>query len=155
MTTLRTLKKKSKQAREILIAHYGFGHSHFFLAERVDNYHGFRVRCDHRAKPGRRMMLDGILRCDCQSHPLRGTPMTGEVSGYYEPEWDERTALEELQRLVEWGDRPGSMSEREWRRTLAVSGVTPITDADVQAMLRDDEADDEAGEFIGEDVGND
>ncbi|WP_250501940.1 hypothetical protein [Caballeronia sp. AZ7_KS35] len=33
-------------------------------------------------------------------HPLKGTPMVGEMSGYYEPEWDEQTAWEALERIV-------------------------------------------------------
>lgn len=132
MITRRALKKKSKAARAILIAHYRYTAKSFFLSERGDNYHGLRIRCDHIRKPGR-------FSCDCQSHPLKCTPMIGEMKGYYEPEWDEHTALEELRQKVEWEARPGSMSEHDWRRTLAVAGVKPITQADVDAWFRDDE----------------
>ncbi|WP_102867912.1 hypothetical protein [Pseudovibrio exalbescens] len=36
------------------------------------------------------------------SHPLKGTPMIGETSGYYEPEWSEETCWERLCGLVFW-----------------------------------------------------
>lgn len=133
MLTLRILKKKSKQAREIMIAHYRYAPKDFFLAERGDNYHGLRIRC---SCPQRSDMPRG---CDCQWHPLPGTPMTGEMSGYYEPEWDERTAFEDLQKKVMWEQRPPSMTDREWSRTLAITGVTSITAADVEAWFREDE----------------
>lgn len=132
MMTLRSLKKKSKQARQILIAHYRYKPEQFFLAERYDNYHGVRIRCDHLAKPGR-------FSCECQSHPLPGTPMTGGMSGGDEPEWSEHAALIDLQDTVLWSDRPASMSDRQWRRTLAIARVKPITEADIAAMLADDE----------------
>lgn len=131
MITLRVLKKKSKQAREILIAHYGYKPKKFFPAERGDAYHGLRVRCDHLKKPGR-------FTCQCQSTALKGTPMAGEMSGYYEPEWEERTALEELRRKIEWEPRPNRMSDKEWRRALAISGVRPITEAEIDAWARED-----------------
>ncbi len=134
MMSLRTLKKRSEQAREILITHYRYTTDRFFSAKRNDNYHGLRISCDCPQRPG---MDRG---CDCQWHPLPGTPMTGEVSGYYEPEWDERTALEDLQRHVMWDMRPDGMSDADWQRTLAIAGVTPITAADIEAMLADDEA---------------
>lgn len=35
-------------------------------------------------------------------HPLRGTVMVGETTGYYEPEWDESTAWEALADTVFW-----------------------------------------------------
>ena len=130
MITLRALKKKSKQAREILIAHYGYKPKKFFLAERGDSSHGLRVRCDHLKKPSR-------FTCECQSNPRKGTPMTGEMSGYYEPEWDERTALEELQQKIAWWPRPDRMSDKEWRRALAVSGVKPISQAEIDAWAHE------------------
>lgn len=133
MMTRRILKKKSKQAREILIAHFRYTPDQFFLAERDDSYHGMRIRCGHLRKPAR-------FSCECQSHPLAGTPMLGGMSGGEEPEWSERTALTDLQGLVEWGDRSAGMSDREWRRALAITRATPITDADIEAMLADDEA---------------
>lgn len=34
-------------------------------------------------------------------HPLRGTPMVGEMLGYYEPEWDEETAWEALLKIIQ------------------------------------------------------
>ncbi|WP_420104104.1 hypothetical protein [Bosea sp. (in: a-proteobacteria)] len=130
MITLRTLKKKSKQAQAILIEHYGYKPERFFLAERGDNYHGLNIRCDHLRKPGR-------FRCDCQSHPLPHTPMTGEVSGYEEPEWDERTALEELRKKVDWEPRPASLSDKAWRRVLTISGTKPVTQADLDMWFAD------------------
>lgn len=133
MITLRILKKKSKQAREILIAHYRFQSKDFFLAERRDNYHGQRIRCGCPQKG------DLGRGCDCQWHPLKGTPMTGETSGYYEPEWDERTAFEDLQKKIMWEARPATISDREWSRILSITGVKPITAEKVEDWFREDD----------------
>ena len=51
-----------------------------FRAKTGENYHG----------------LAGLN----SPHPLAGTLMVGEVSGYYEPEWDEETAWGALYGLV-------------------------------------------------------
>ncbi|AWN51593.1 hypothetical protein [Methylobacterium sp. 17Sr1-1] len=136
MLTLRTLKKKSKQALPILLKHYGLDPADVFLAERGENYHGLVVRCTHGA--GDPCRVEDRPRCGCTSHPLKGTPMTGEVSGYYEPEWGERTTLETLVQRVMWDDRPATMTDREWRRTLAIAGVTPVTEAEIDAWARED-----------------
>jgi len=120
MMTLRILKKKSKQALPILEGHYPDQlYGDVFLAERGENSHGLLIRCDHP----RRRTRGGCLRCTC---PLPGTPMIGGMSGYEEPEWDEETAFERLQQAVLWNDRPATMTDREWRRTLAISGVRPV-----------------------------
>lgn len=133
MMTRRILKKKSKQARDILIAHYRYKPEDFFLAERGDSYHGMNIRCGHRRKPGR-------FTCECQTHPLPGTPMLGGMSGGEEPEWSERTAFFDLQGVITWSDRPLHMSDKDWHRALAVSRAAPISDDDIAAMLADDEA---------------
>lgn len=121
---LRALKKQSKRAVPFLIAHFGRKTSDFFLDEPGNNYHGVNIRCPH--KPGR-------FRCDCHCHPLKGTPMIGEVSGYYEPEWEERTALEELQRAVMWSERPETASDRDWRQMLRITRVRPISEEEFHA----------------------
>ena len=36
------------------------------------------------------------------------------MSGYYEPEWSERTAYEELRERVLWDDRPRNATDAEW-----------------------------------------
>ncbi|ACL58502.1 hypothetical protein [Methylobacterium nodulans] len=131
--TLRILKKKSKQAAEILTKHYADQISDIFLAERCENYHGLVIRCGCPKRD------DDLRRCDHQWHPLPGTPMTGEVSGYYEPEWNERTAWETLWQLVHWGERPATMTDREWWRTKAITGTEPV---DVDALVAEWERED-------------
>lgn len=85
-----------------------------FLAERGENYHGVEVYCNHRARKF----------CRCESHPLKGTPMTGAMSGYYEPEWDERTAWEELVNHVGFGHRPEGMSDTDWEEAKKIARLT-------------------------------
>ncbi|MGX9983917.1 hypothetical protein [Methylobacterium fujisawaense] len=143
--TLRTLKKRSKQALPILQKHYpqvleSLGP--VFLAERGENYHGYVIRCTHGAGD----VTDRMRRyCSCSYHPLPGTPMTGEVSGYYEPEWDERPVYQTLVEAVRWHDRPATMTDREWRRTLAITRTSPITEAEMAAEWgAEDESDREA-----------
>lgn len=111
---LRTLKKRSKQAVPFLIAHFGRKPGDFFPARRGDNYHGLKIRCPHKV---------GRFRCDCECHPLPGTPITGEMSGGEEPEWSERTALEELQHSVQWSEQPATANDSDWQRILKVAGV--------------------------------
>lgn len=134
MITLRTLKKKSKQAVEILQRHYPRDiEGELFLSKRHENYHEYIIRCTHGAGDpayGKRP------HCDCTYHPLKGTPMFGGVSGYYEPEWEEKTALSVLQSAVEWNDRPETMTDREWKRTLRISGVKPVTEEDLAEWMR-------------------
>ncbi|BAQ44349.1 hypothetical protein [Methylobacterium aquaticum] len=119
MLTLRTLKKKSKQAQPILLKHYGLDPADVFLAERGVNHHEFVIRCTHGA---------GDLRpyCGCNSHPLKGTPMTGGMSGGEEPEWSESTLLGRLMDSVRWCGRPETMSDAEWAQALKISGATPV-----------------------------
>lgn len=137
MMTIRVLKKKSKQAAPLL-AHYRA--SPVFLASRGDAYHGLIIRCPH--KPDRqRFKTHG---CDCAWHPLKGTPMTGEISGYYEPEWSERTALEDLQTRITWEGRPQTMSDNEWSHALRIAGVHPITEKEVEALFGADAEDEVA-----------
>lgn len=93
--TLRTLKKKSKQALPIMLKHYPRELTgEVFTAERGANYHGRVIRCTHGT--GDPCLVKGRPRCECTYHPLKGTPMVGAMSGYYEPEWDERPVLEDL-----------------------------------------------------------
>lgn len=119
---LRTLKKWSKQAAPILVEHYGMKP---FLAERGESYHGLKIRCSHKQNPQQ------YCRCECQYHPLSGTPMVGWMDGYYEPEWTERTAWEHLREHVLWGDRPRGMSEEAW---AAATRLVRITQADHDAL---------------------
>lgn len=110
---LRTLKKLSKRAAPLLPL-LGDNRKQF-PAERWENYTGLRIgarkhwermRSVHgdltrgddikvRAKDGR-----GWIWMHPPNHPRKGTIMVGEVSGYYEPEWDEETAYEALLKHV-------------------------------------------------------
>lgn len=139
-TTLRTIKKRSKQALPILLTHYpdaANAAGEMFLAERGENHHEFVVRCTHGV--GDPCRVKGRPRCECTYHPLPGTPMFGGMFGYYEPEWDEKTALTVLQDAVLYHDRPAAMTDREWRRTLAISRRQPLTEADIRAMWGEDD----------------
>ena len=62
--------------------------------------------------------------------------MTGEVSGYYEPERIEQTALEELQDKVIWCGQPDTFNGAEWQRVFRISRVTPFTDDDLADLAR-------------------
>lgn len=118
---LRILKKRSKQALPILLAHYAHHlPEQMFVAERGENYHGLVIRCKH-PKTKR-------FGCGCDYHPLKGTPMGGQMQGYYEPEWDEKTALEMLQDFVSEAGRPETMTDDDWDRALRVSRVKPTDD---------------------------
>lgn len=140
-TTLRSIKKHSKFAVGVLVAHYGLKAEDVFPAQKGENYHGLVIRCTHGA--GDPCLVPGRRRCDCTYHPLPGTPMTGEMSGYYEPEWEERPTIQTLAEYVLWGDKPETMTDREWRRVLNVTGTRPLSAADIEEMSRDDD-DDEA-----------
>lgn len=124
---LRVLKKRSKHAAALLIAHYGRKASDFFPAERGANYHGLNIRCCHKA---------GQSPCDCLRHPLKGTSMTGELTGYYEPEWNERTALEELQNHVVRQARPTTMNDLDWAQALRITGCMPFDEAEFRRFVK-------------------
>jgi hypothetical protein len=121
----RILKKKSKQALAILERHYaGQISGDVFLAKRDENFHGIAVEECRRD------------RWQNHIHPLKGTPMVGACTGYYEPEWKEQTALEELWDLIILGERPRSMSDAEWRRTLRIAKVKPFDQEEFDAWAR-------------------
>lgn len=137
--TRRVLKKRSKQALAILQAHYprSITMADIFPAER-DNYHGVVIRCTHGS--GDPSLVKGRPHCNCTNHPLKGTPMTGGMSGGEQPEWDERTVLEVFWDVIAWTGRAETMTDRQWRRALAVARVKPITGAEMAAMFADDGA---------------
>jgi hypothetical protein len=141
---LRTLKKLSKQAVPVLVAHYGRRPADFFLAEKGGNYHGLKIRCHH--KPER----IGTFGCDCRYHPLKGTPMLGEVSGHEEPEWSERTAWDELHESVRWTGRPATMTDVEWVQCQRIARAQPITSEELDGWWGD-----EPPHIIGIDFGRD
>ena len=114
---LRILKKKSKQARPIIEKYYDFYAPKIFLARAGENYHGMNIKCRHIKKPGK-------YRCECHYHPLDGTPMWGDMQGYYEPEWHEECLLSVLQESVIWGDKPEAMPPAVWEATLKICGIT-------------------------------
>ncbi|EBA18366.1 hypothetical protein RSK20926_11624 [Roseobacter sp. SK209-2-6] len=116
---LRILKKLSKRAAPYL-ARIGDTREQF-LAEKGENYHGLIIR--DLAKLDRtpschtdiicKQTHAGTLSPKCRAgseypyvklgypcHPLKGTPMVGGMSGYYEPEWDEETAWTALRNWV-------------------------------------------------------
>ena len=125
---LRILKKKSKQAAVILAAHYATQISPIFSSRAGENYHGINVRCAHRR---------GRVSCGCEYHPLKGTPMLGQVSGYYEPEWDEETTYERLGELVAWADRPATMSDADWNHARKVSDTEPVDQEELDRWVRE------------------
>jgi hypothetical protein len=117
---LRVLKKKSKQAARILVRHYGerFGKGgNLYFAARHEDYHEQDYTCKRcwRKRPR--------FGCDCM-HPLKGTPMWGAMSGYYEPEFEGRTAYYHLCELVIWGDKPATMTDAQWQETLRLTAIT-------------------------------
>lgn len=108
---LRTLKKLSKRAAPYL-PKIGDTRAQF-LAEKGENYHGLIIRDMTRLERCCSVHTDVInkqthvatispkcrvgtrypyVKLSLPCHPLKGTPMVGGVSGYYEPEWDEETA---------------------------------------------------------------
>ncbi|MBP27888.1 MAG: hypothetical protein CL858_29460 [Cupriavidus sp.] len=151
MMTLRTLKKRSKQALPILQKHFPDSLGEVFLAQRGENYHGLVIRCTHGA--GDPCRVKGRPRCECSYHPLPGTPMSGGMSGYYEPEWDEHTVYEVLREVLWWTDKPDTMTNAEWAAALRIVRMTPASHADRMANFEremaaewgaEDEADQEA-----------
>ncbi|MTH94977.1 hypothetical protein [Roseibium sp. RKSG952] len=118
---LRTLKKLSKRAVPLL---HQIGEKRtIFPAEKDENYHGLIIRDMTRLERYGASHADVInpqlhvatitpkcrqgtsqpyVKCYLSQHPIKGTPMVGEVSGYYEPEWSEETAYEALLGWVRW-----------------------------------------------------
>lgn len=125
---LRTLKKLSKLAAPILLQHFGRSPKTMFLARRHDNFHGLVIRCSHK---------QGRFGCGCDTYPLKGTPMIGGMQGHEEPEWEERTAWDELNEAVYWDGRPETMTDAEWSRCQRIARTTPVTDEDMDAWVRD------------------
>ncbi|WP_455988978.1 hypothetical protein [Methylorubrum extorquens] len=129
--TLPRLKELSERALPILEKHFPeLLQDQTFLAEPSDNYHGLVIQCD--CPPDDRA---GFTKCDCQWHPLAGTPMIGGMSGYEELEWDEETAHEALAKNLEWINRAAFMTEAEWIEVLAMAGMTPDDHAKRMAWL--------------------
>lgn len=109
---LRILKKLSKRAAPLLVQLGIADESALFRAEKNDNYHGTvirdrkhweRTRCHPSHKPVRKadeikyLTRKGhVVSMSPPSHPLKGTMMTGGMSGYYEPEWSEECAYAAL-----------------------------------------------------------
>jgi len=124
LPTLADLKTWSERALVALEKHWPENiYGEVFLSE-GDSPHGLRIRCDCADRSD-----DWCLRC---SSVLPGTPMIGAMSGYYEPEWDERTTYDILQDVVWWSERPVEISDSEWAEALAVVGMTP--ESHVQRM---------------------
>jgi len=130
MITLRSLKKKSKQAM-VYINKYKLDERKQFLAIRGDNYHGLNIRCTHL--PNRRT----AIKCDCQYHPLKGTPMLGATQGYYEPEWYETTAFSALCEIVSWNEKPKDVTEYDWLHMQRITGCKPMTIKEIEDMYKE------------------
>ena len=110
---LRTLKKLSKRAAPLLPL-LGDDRKQF-PAERWDNYTGLLIM-DRKHWERGRSVHDGLydereIKTPARDgngwicmhpphHPRKGTTMVGALSGYYEPEWDEETAWEALEKTV-------------------------------------------------------
>lgn len=116
---LRTLKKLSKRAAPYL-SKIGDTREQF-LAKKDENYHGLIIRDMNRLERCASAHADvtceqthvatisprcragtqyPFVKLSLPCHPLKGTPMVGDVSGYYEPEWDEETAWTALRNWV-------------------------------------------------------
>lgn len=129
---LRILKKLSKRAAPLLPL---LGDTREqFLSEAGDNYHGMMIcarkhweRCPSiHADCIRQGEIATAPRCRTGTrypyikvypphHPWPRTVMVGEVSGYYEPEWDEESAYGALATYVRYhfcvwdGDGPSPL----------------------------------------------
>lgn len=155
---LRILKKLSKKAVPLL-AHF----NHFgkvFPAERGENYFsGHLITARKHWDRGRSVHGDIISQGEVKwpardgkgwiymrppACPLKGTPMVGAVSGYEEPEWDERTAWEELRECVAWHGKPATMTDEEWSAAQRLTRTSPVTDEELDAMAKDYESDADA-----------
>ncbi|WP_376959676.1 hypothetical protein ABNQ39_07135 [Azospirillum sp. A26] len=158
---LRILKKLSKRAAPLL-AHFDIELHRLLLAEKGDSYTGLLIKdrtcwdrgrsvhdevglheIKHPARDG-----NGWVYMRPPSHPLKGTPMVGRTVGYEEPEWEERTALEELMECIRWSDKPATMTDAEWALAQRITGVTPITQDEIDGML--DDMDDETSWDFGQ-----
>ncbi|WP_438852624.1 hypothetical protein [Brevundimonas nasdae] len=127
---LRTLKKLSKRAAPLLTL-LGDDRRQF-PAERGENYTGLvitarkhweRRRSVHPDLWGEHEIKtpakdgDGWICISPPGHPRKGTIMVGALEGYYEPEWDEKTAWEALRDIVfieftDWGEDECSLTRR-------------------------------------------
>jgi len=152
---LRILKKLSKKAVPLL-AHFDIEPHRQFLAEKGDSYTGLLIMdrsCwdrgrsvhDECAWEGMRKKPaadgNGWVWMRPPHNVLKGTPMVGRIVGHEEPEWDERTALEELMECIRWSDKPDTMTNAEWALAQRITAVTPITQDEIDGMLDDmDEA---------------
>lgn len=118
---LRILKKLSKRAAPYLPL-LGDNRQQF-PAEKGENYHGLIVRDWNRvervsschpesdfdertaaviAPRGRAGSTHPYVHLWWPYHPLKGTVMVGEMSGYETPEWSEETAWGALTEIVFW-----------------------------------------------------
>ncbi|CAN0620564.1 protein of unknown function [Burkholderia multivorans] len=80
--------------------------------ERISVHHGERPWKHHikfKVKCGERWVV-----MIPPSTPLKGTVMVGEMSGYYEPEWDEKTAWEALLEAIDNHFTDWNESGRIW-----------------------------------------
>ncbi|MBN3853802.1 hypothetical protein G3N59_10460 [Paraburkholderia sp. Ac-20340] len=129
---LRILKKLSKRAAPLLPLLGDCREQ--FRAERdgshtgqagIERKHWDRTSVSHGGKPWRHDIKFKVRRGERwvvmspPSSPLKGTVIVGEMSGYYEPEWDEETAWESLERIVldhftDW-DESGPTALRRFR----------------------------------------
>lgn len=131
LPTLPELKALSERALAALERHWPehiYGET--FLSE-GDSPHGLVIRCDCPDRPDP-SHGQSCYRC---SSVLPGTPMIGAMSGYYEPEWDERTTYGILQDVTWWNARPATISDADWAEVLAIVGMTPQSHAERMADL--------------------
>lgn len=148
---LRILKKLSKKAVPLL-AHFGFGPRDLFLAKKGESYTDLIIKdraCwDHGRSTHPNCLSEheqkkpaadgkGWAYMRPPRHPLKGTPMVGGEVGYYEPEWEERTALEELAECVMWNARPDTMTDAEWALAQRITRTAPLTSEEIARMVDD------------------
>jgi hypothetical protein len=127
---LRILKKLSKRAASMLPL-LGDDREQF-KAKKCESYISIS-KCDWKHWERTRVPYPIDLRGDMKrrpkngngwivmrrpDYPLKGTVMVGEMRGYYEPEWDEKSAWESLCDLVwdhftEWKDVTDSTGDGE------------------------------------------
>jgi hypothetical protein len=130
MMSLRILKKLSKAAAPILVKHYAGQYGEAFLSDRHDNHTGLKTRCKCKGKKRKREFHYCLYK-----YPLAGTPMVGATEGYYEPEWEEKTAYEWLHEAVRWQNRPTNASDEEWADIMRVARVTLADQTFITDML--------------------
>ena len=141
---LRILKKLSKRAAPLLPL-LGDKREQF-AAEKSENYSG---TTGHDRKHWERhhalypLYLHGDITYKPRhgekwivlrepSHPLKGTVMVGEISGYYEPEWSEETAWDSLRDIVYWNftemiDVTDSTGDAEWQHPVCKRDLSTPT----------------------------